>query len=149
VTNFVSRLPSCVISGNALLLGPLKQRTGALAGPLLWRFSAMNASIRRRWQAPLTVLFCGLVLLTSAERRLAELDFNSPGVVRIENNEKPDGDEIFNRLIFVDDTADPRALAVRDTCHAAPILLEACPRALITVRLSEPRAPPHSLPSYA
>src|SRR3989475_12877154 len=109
----------------------------------------MDATAHRRQRTPLTILFCGLLFLTFAEHRLAELDFNSPGVVRIENNEKPDGDEIFNRLIFVDDTAEPRALAVRDTCHAAPILLEACPRALITVRLSEPRAPPHSLPSYA
>src|SRR5437667_12679430 len=102
----------------------------------------------RRQQMPFAILFIVLVLLMFTQRRLAELDFNSPGVVRIENNEKPDGDEIFNRLIFVDDTAEPRALAVRDTCHAAPILLEACPRALTTVRLSEPRPPPHSLPSY-
>src|SRR5438093_10743717 len=60
----------------------------------------MNASIRRRWQAPLTVLFCGLVLLTFAQRRLAELDFDSTGVVRIENNDKLDGDEIFNQARF-------------------------------------------------
>jgi len=98
----------------------------------------------------LTVLFCALVLLTFAERRLAEMDFDSTGVVRIENNEKPDGDEIFNRLVFIDDTTEPRAPVVGEACHAALIPLESCPRALITARLSESRAPPLALrPSHA
>ena len=103
---------------------------------------------RRRRPVLLTILLCGLVLLTFAERRLAELDFNSTGVVRIENNEKPDGDEIINRLVFVDDTTEPLAPKVGDACHAALIPLESCPFALITVRLSESRAPPRSLPSH-
>src|SRR5206468_13099189 len=108
----------------------------------------MNASARRRQRTPLTILFCGLLLLTFAEHRLAELDFDSTGVARIENNDKPDGDEIFNRLIFVDDRAEPIAPAVGDACHAALIPIESCPLALIIVRLSEPRAPPYSLPSH-
>jgi hypothetical protein len=99
---------------------------------------------------PLAVLLCVLVLLTFAERRLAELDFDSTGVVRIENNEKPDGDEIINRLVFVDDTTEPIAPTVGDTCHAALIPIESCPRSRITVRLSESRAPPLALlPSHA
>jgi len=109
----------------------------------------MNASIRRRWQAPLTVLFCGLVLLTFSQRRLAELDFDSTGIVRIENDEKPEGDEIFNRLVFIDDTAAPRAPQAGEACHAGLISLEACSLALVTLRLSEPRAPPYSIPSCA
>ncbi len=109
----------------------------------------MDASARRRQRTPLTILFCGLLLLTFAEHRLAELDFDSTGVARIENNEKPDGDEIFNRLIFVDDTAEAKAPEAGDACHAALISLESCSLAFGTVRLSEPRAPPHSLPSYA
>ena len=99
---------------------------------------------------PLAVLLCVLVLLTFAERRLAELDFDSTGVVRIENNEKPDGDEIINRLIFVDKATEPRAPVVGDASHAALIPIESCPRSLITVRLSESRAPPLALlPSHA
>ena len=100
-------------------------------------------------QLPFTILFCGLLLLTSAERRLAELEFDASGVVRFENNEKPDGDEIFNRLIFVDDTTEPRAPAVGDACHAVLSPRKSSPLALVTVRLSEPRAPPHSLASCA
>ena len=109
----------------------------------------MNASIRRRWQAPLTVLFCGLVLLTSAERRLAELDFNSPGVVRIENNEKPDGDEIINRLVFVGDATEPILPGVGEACRAALASLPACSLGLVVVRLTESRGPPLASPSQA
>src|SRR3989442_15745822 len=120
----------------------------ALAAKLQDSRNDMDTIVRRRQQTPLAILFCGLVLLTFAERRLAELDFDSTGVVRIENNEKPDGDEIFNRLVFVDDATEPSAPAVGDACHAALIPLESCPFALITVRLSESRAPPRSLPSH-
>ena len=109
----------------------------------------MDATSRRCQQTLLTILFCGLLLLTFAEHRLAELDFDSTGLARIENNEKPDGDEIFNRLIFVDDTAEAKAPVAVDACHAALISLESCSLAFATVRLSEPRAPPHSLPSCA
>jgi hypothetical protein len=102
-----------------------------------------------RQRIRLAVLLCALVLLTFAERRLAYLDFNSDGEVRIENNEKPDGDEIINRLIFVDDAAEFIVPAVGDACQAAPIPVESCTRSLITVRLSESRAPPLVLPSHA
>ena len=108
----------------------------------------MNATARRRQQTPLAIIFCGLLLLTFAERRLAELDFDSTGVVRIENNEKPDGDEIFNRLTFVDDKTEPIAPAVGEASHAAVVSLESGPLGLVSVRLSESRAPPHSLPSH-
>jgi len=93
-------------------------------------------------------MLCALVLLTSAERRLAYLDFNSDSGVRIENNEKPDGDEIINRLIFVDDAAEPIVPTVGETSHAAFIPVESCARSLTTVRLSESRAPPLVLPSH-
>ena len=105
----------------------------------------MEGSSCRLHRVHLAVLLCGLLLLTFAERRLAELDFNSTGVVRIENNEKPDGDEIINRLVFVDDTTEPLAPKVGDACHAAHIPVASCPRSLITVRLSESRAPPLAL----
>jgi hypothetical protein len=108
----------------------------------------MESRFRRHWQTPLTLLFCGLVLLAHAERRMAELDFDSTGVVRIENNDKPDGDEIFNRLTFVDDKTEPIAPAVGDASHAAVVSLESGPLGLVSVRLSESRAPPHSLPSH-
>ena len=121
----------------------------ALAAKLHDSRDDMNASARRRQRTPLTILFCGLLLLTFAEHRLAELDFDSTGVARIENNEKPDGDEIFNRLIFVDDTAEAKAPPAGDASHAVLISLESCSLAFGTVRLSEPRAPPHTLPSCA
>ena len=108
------------------------------------------SSRRRRQQVPLAILLSALVLLAFAERRLAYLDFNSAGDVRIENNDKPDGDEIINRLVFVDDATEPVAPTVGDACHAALIPIESCPRSLITVRLSESRAPPLALlPSHA
>jgi len=119
----------------------------ALAAKLHDSRDDMNASARRRQRTPLTILFCGLLLLTFAEHRLAELDFDSTGVARIENNEKPDGDEIFNRLIFVDDTAETKAPAAGDACYTTLIPLESCSLAFATVRLSEPRAPPYTLPS--
>src|SRR2546428_3987130 len=105
----------------------------------------MKDSRRRRLH--LAVLLCGLVLLTFTERRLAELDFDPTGVVRFENNDKPDGDEIINRLVFVDDATEPIAPPVGDACLAALIPVESCTRSLITVRLSESRAPPLVLPS--
>jgi hypothetical protein len=103
----------------------------------------MEASLRR--QRVLAILFCGLVLLMFAERRLAELQFDSSHIVRLENNERADGDEIYNRLIFVDDAAEVRVPGISDACHAALIPLDSNLLALTIVRLSESRAPPYSL----
>ena len=108
----------------------------------------MNSSARRRRRFHLAVLLGALVLLASAERRLAYLDFHAASDVRIENNEKPDGDEIINRLIFVDDAAEPIVPTVGEACHAAFIPVASCARSLTTVRLSESRAPPLALPSH-
>jgi len=108
----------------------------------------MKDSSRLRQRVPLAILLCALVLLTFAERRLAYLDFTSDGRVRVENNDKPEGDEIINRLIFVDDAAECIVPAVGDACHAALVPVESCARSLITVRLSESRAPPLVLPSH-
>src|SRR5437867_11717312 len=117
---------------------------------MLPQCSAMGVSLRRRRRAvPLAVLLCGLVLLTFAQRRLAELDFDSTGVVRIENNDKLDGDEIYIRLVFVNDTAVPRAPEAGVASHAGLVSLEACSLGLVTLRPSEPRAPPYALPACA
>src|SRR2546425_1073081 len=56
----------------------------------------------RRYRRPFIHLFLALLLATAAERRLAELQFDWSRAERIENDEKPDGDEIVNRLVFVD-----------------------------------------------
>jgi len=109
-------------------------------------FNVMEAS--RRHRLHLAVLLCGLVLLAFAERRIAYLDFNSAADVRIENNEKPDGDEIINRLVFVEDATEPVAPTIGDAGHTALIPIDSCPHALITVRLSESRAPPHVPPFH-
>ena len=101
----------------------------------------------RERRVSFSILLCGLLLLTAAERRLAELDFNAPGVLQIENGERPEGDEIFNRLVYVDDAAEPRAPQVRDSVYATLASLETRPLALVFVRLSEPRAPPRSVPT--
>jgi hypothetical protein len=121
--------------------------TGAQWQEKCCKFSVMGTSTRRNRLLG-AVLLCGLLLLTSAERRLAYLDFQTAGDLRIENNEKPDGDEIINRLIFVDDAAEPIAPTVGDACHAVPLAVESCTRSLITVRLSESRAPPLVVPSH-
>src|SRR5207245_10752436 len=74
-------------------------------------------------------------------------DLSATGVVRVENSEKVDGDEIFNRLVYVDDLAAPQAPAAGEVCHADVALLEPHPLSLVTGRLSEPRAPPLALSS--
>ncbi len=96
----------------------------------------------------LAVLLGALVLLTSAERRLADADFNTSAGVRIENNDKPDGDEILNRLVFVDDATDPIIPTVGEASHAGVIPVDSCVRSVIVVRLSESRAPPVAPPSH-
>lgn len=105
----------------------------------------MDSSALRRYRVHLALLLGVLVLLTSAERRLAYLDFNSSGSLRIENNDRPDGDEILNRLVFVDDATEPRAPAVGEACHAAFIPLDSSLISLVVLELSESRAPPYSL----
>jgi hypothetical protein len=114
---------------------------------MLRKFSVMGTSTRRNRLLG-AVLLCGLLLLTSAERRLAYLDFQTAGDLRIENNEKPDGDEIINRLIFVDDAAEPIAPTIGDACRTTLIPVESYGPSLIIVRLSESRAPPRTLPSH-
>lgn len=148
MTIFVSPLPERVTVRKHRDSKALNRKGRCLAKKLHAHSTAVD-TLSRRQQRQFAILFIALVLLTFSQRRLAELDFDSTRVLRIENNEKPDGDEIFNRLIFVDDTAEPRAAAVGDACHAALISLESCPLALVIVRLSESRAPPHSLPSCA
>jgi|SRR5215813_1617272 len=92
-----------------------------------------------------TVLLLGLVMLASAERRLAYLDFNAPTDVRIENNDKPDGDEIINRLVFFDNSIEPVVPTDSDDCYAAADLGGSSARSLIVVQLAESRAPPFPL----
>src|SRR3989442_13114046 len=102
----------------------------------------MNATARQG--TPLTILFCGLLLLTFTEHRLAELDFDSTGVVRIETNDKPDGVEIFNRLIFIDDPAEAKAPTAGDDCPPPLISLKSCLLLFSTIRppARRPRPPP-------
>ena len=104
-------------------------------------FCGMKA-LRSQLFLPIVVLLCGLVLLSSAERRLADLDFQSNPKVRFENNDRPDGDEIIQRLVVVDDATQPIVPNADDACLAALISVESSTRSLIVVRLSESRAPP-------
>src|SRR5262249_35028946 len=103
--------------------------------------SVMGSLIRNN-RVPYIVLLIGLVLLATADRRHAYLDFDAPRDGRIENNDKPDGDEIFNRLVFFDNSTEPSAPTDGVGCHAAVVLGESSARSLIVVRLSESRAPP-------
>jgi hypothetical protein len=125
--------------------------------PLNWKGLRLAAKLHiemdvgtfsRRRRMPFTILCLALVLLTFAQRRLAELDFDSTGIVRFENNAKLDGDEIFNRLIFVDDTTIPQAPQVVEAWRRDPVSLEACSLTLVTLRRSESRAPPYSFPFF-
>jgi hypothetical protein len=107
----------------------------------------MDDSRRRRTH--LAILLCGLVLLATAERRLAYLDFNPDRSARLENNDKPDGDEIINRLVFFDTSTEPITPTVGDVCHAVVVPGDSCARSLVVGRLSESRAPPLPLSSHA
>ncbi len=118
-----------------------------LASDMLAKFSVMGLLFRNN-RGLHAVLLVGLVLLATAERRLAYLDFNAPRDVRIENNDKPDGDEILNRLVFFDDSTEPIAPNAGDVCHAAILPVESSARSLVVVRLSESRAPPLALASH-
>ncbi len=110
----------------------------------------MKAVAERRTRVCLALVLCGLVLLASAERRLAYLDFNAmAGTLQIENNEKVDADEIINRLVFVDDATEPRAPEADDASWAAFVPIDPCALRLITVKVSESRAPPSPLPTHA
>jgi hypothetical protein len=113
---------------------------------MLPKFSVMGSSIRNN-RVLHAVLLLGLVLLASAERRLAYLDFDAPRDVRLENNDKPDGDEIINRLVFLDNSTEPVVSSAVDACVATIVLDESGRPSLIVVRLSESRAPPLSLSS--
>ena len=105
--------------------------------------------IRRHHRLQRVLLLCLLVLLASAERRLAYLDFDADSAVQLENQDKPDGDEIINRLVFVDDAKEPATPTAGDVCHAAVIPVDSCARSLFVAELSESRAPPLALPSHA
>ena len=109
----------------------------------------MEEKGRRHRRMQRVVLLCLLVLLASAERRLAYMDFDQDGHVRLENNEKPDGNEIINRLVFVDDAKEPIAPNAGDVCHALVEQANACARSLFVAGLSESRAPPLALQSHA
>ena len=120
-----------------------------MAGRVHRSISVMKASRLRRRRAGLAVLLCGLVLLASAERRLAYLDFDTDGHVRIENNEKADGNEIINRLIVGGDAKEPIAPTAYDVCVTTIDPIDSWLRSLVVVRLSESRAPPLALSPQA
>ena len=88
------------------------------------------------------MVLCSLLLLAAAERRVAELDFRYSTAALLENNEKLDGDEIFNMLVDVDDTAEPRAPAPGAATRVGLGSLEPRLIALVVMRVAEPRAPP-------
>ncbi len=103
----------------------------------------------RRFRLQRALLLCLLVLLASAERRLAYLDFDADTTVQLENNDKPEGDEIINRLVFVDDAKEPIAPTAGDVCQTAVTPVDSCARSLFVAKLSESRAPPLALPFSA
>jgi len=119
-----------------------------LAVGMQLQFTAMK-DIRRHHRLQRVLLLCLLVLLATAERRLAYLDFDVDSAVQLENQDKPDGDEIINRLVFVDDAKEPIAPTAGDICHAAAIPLDSSARSLFVAELAESRAPPLALPSHA
>ena len=120
-----------------------------MASKMHSRLIGMQAFAWRRQKVHLALFLGGLVLLASAERRLAYLDFNTiADSLRIENNEKVDADEIINRLVFVDDATGPRVLGADDVRWAAFVPIESCSVCLIAVKLSDPRAPPSLLPTH-
>jgi hypothetical protein len=105
--------------------------------------SAKNGLSRR---ASLAWLFALLVLVASTERRLAECDFDSSTHVRWENNEKPDGDEVRVRLMFVDDVALPFVLVSSEVRVDDAVVRTEGRRQVFFGSRSDSRAPPRSHP---
>lgn len=62
----------------------------------------------------IAALLIALLLMASAERRLAQLHVAAAGTVVSEPCEGPDGDEIAKRLISVDDDTPPPALRLTE-----------------------------------
>ena len=73
---------------------------------------------------------------------MAYLDFESDHKVRFENNDRPDGEEIIQRLVVVDDATQPIVPNAGEASLEALASVECSARSLIVVRLSESRAPP-------
>jgi len=94
-------------------------------------------------------LFVTLLLLVSAERRLAEIHFNGrTGAPALENDDSLDADEIRTRLIVLQDEKVPTlpststlVSAVIAPCWARP--------ALCALGFPAPRGPPVRLSSLA
>lgn len=100
------------------------------------------AFIQQRFGA---LLFVGLALCASAERKLAQLDIGWPTAPTFENAEQPSGDQIAIRLAAINDCTLPEPPG-----EDAPVLIglgSLCPRThpLSVVQLADPRAPPRSL----
>lgn len=102
----------------------------------------VDSTVRRHSRTFLRLLFLLLIFAVSAEHRLSELDFDWSGTERIENNEAPEADEIFNRLVLFDDTVLPSVPPVAIAFVADFLSPEPCSLRLFVGRPSNPRAPP-------
>ncbi len=93
--------------------------------------------LRLRWIA---ALFVSLMLIASAERRLAELHVAAVGAA-FENADDPEGDQIVKRLVILEDDTPPPMRPVKAIRRASPNPL---PRLHATRSrpIPDPRAPP-------
>jgi hypothetical protein len=101
----------------------------------------------RRCRGPVIIVFLALLLATSLQRRLAELDFDWSTVARIEKDDV-EGDEIINRLTFIDDVAAPEPPLVADVACADVVPLSRSAVALLVVDRLDSRGPPPAFSSF-
>ena len=95
----------------------------------------------RRYRQRVVLPFLLLLCATCVERRLSELEFNDPQVLQIESDD-PDGDEIYNRLVFFDTVAVPQAPTNWTLCDIEPVGALPHAHSLLVRSHPESRAPP-------
>jgi hypothetical protein len=100
----------------------------------------------RQWTAA-AWLFVAFILLSGAERRLAEAHLNdqssAPG---IENNDALDGDEIRVRLVLLGDAVVPTLACVEERLEVTEGPGRVSSRLHVVREARKPRAPPVALP---
>ena len=116
------------------------------AGRMLWHGGCYSPAVMNSVWRPrlgwIAALFVSLMLIATAERRLADLHFNTVGTVALENAEEPEGDQIGKRLIIIEDDAPPPTLSLTEVRHASADVLPLALHPIPYVRVPEPRAPP-------
>jgi hypothetical protein len=108
---------------------------------------AAHGLARFRYRTVVAWLFVALILLSAAERRMAEAHLNdqssAPG---IESNDTLDGDEIRVRLVLLGDAVVPTVARVTQRLELTESPRRVSSRLHVVREARRPRAPPLALP---